>query len=175
VTLQTIDARTLKGWLENGEAVLVDVRETAENAAARIEGASLLPLQRVTGALLPPCTGRKLVIHCEKGGRSAAACKKLLAEDVSLDVYNLEGGIEAWRGAGFSVISSGRRFLPLDRQVQLTLGTILLLASLLGYFVTPSLFVLTGFVGAGLTFAGATGFCCLARVLAIMPWNQRAA
>jgi hypothetical protein len=27
-------------------------------------------------------------------------------------------------------------------------------------------------VGAGLTFAGVTGFCGMARLLAVMPWNK---
>ncbi|HBT4793321.1 TPA: DUF2892 domain-containing protein, partial [Klebsiella quasipneumoniae subsp. similipneumoniae] len=34
-------------------------------------------------------------------------------------------------------------------------------------------FLLSGAVGAGLTFAGVTGFCGMARLLAIMPWNRR--
>jgi hypothetical protein len=31
---------------------------------------------------------------------------------------------------------------------------------------------LSGFVGAGLTYAGISGFCGMARLLAAMPWNQ---
>ncbi|MCV4796509.1 DUF2892 domain-containing protein, partial [Escherichia coli] len=34
-------------------------------------------------------------------------------------------------------------------------------------------FLLSGAVGAGLTFAGVTGFCGMARLLATMPWNRR--
>jgi hypothetical protein len=33
--------------------------------------------------------------------------------------------------------------------------------------------MLSGFVGAGLVFAGVTGFCGMARLLALMPWNRR--
>jgi hypothetical protein len=42
----------------------------------------------------------------------------------------------------------------------------------MGYFISPLFFLLSGFFGLGLTFAGATGFCGLARVLALMPWNR---
>lgn len=168
-----IDASTLKKWLEGGEAVLIDVREPAEHAAENIRGATLLPLENIRTAALPQCAGKKLVIHCRKGGRGGSACEKLLAEDPSLDIYNLEGGIDAWRAVGLTVASSGKAFLPLDRQVQLTIGVLLISGSLLGYLLTPALFFFTGAIGVGLTIAGATGFCGLARVIARMPWNQR--
>jgi len=172
MALRTIDAKTLKTWLDNNEAVLVDVREPAEHAAENITGATLLPLASVHKSTLPPCAGKKLVIHCRKGGRGGSACQKLLAEDPSLDIYNLEGGIEAWNAAGFTTASSGKAFLPLDRQVQLTIGLLLVTGSVLGTMFSPAWFLLTGVIGAGLTVAGLTGFCVLALVMAKMPWNQ---
>lgn len=172
MTLKTVDAKTLCNWLDTNKAVLVDVREPAEYAAENIHGAILLPLGSISKSALPPHAGKKLVIHCRKGGRGASACEKLLAEDPELEIYNLEGGIEAWNAACFLISSSGKFFLPLDRQVQLTIGIFLLLGSFLGYFATPLFFLLTGFFGAGLTFAGLTGFCGLAMLMAKMPWNQ---
>jgi hypothetical protein len=38
--------------------------------------------------------------------------------------------------------------------------------------VAPPWILLTWFVGAGLTFAGISGFCGMARLLAAMPWNR---
>lgn len=174
MALKTIDAATLKQWLDAGEAVLVDVREPAEYAAESIAGAALMPLASVNKAALPSCAGKKLVIHCRKGARGGSACEKLLAEDPNLEIFNLEGGISAWTAAGYPVQCSGKFFLPLDRQVQLTIGLCVLTGSLLAYFVSPAFFLLTGFFGAGLTFAGLTGFCGLAIVMARMPWNQKA-
>ncbi len=171
--LKMVDAHTLKSWLDNGEAVVVDVREPAENAAEHIAGTTLLPLASISARTLPSCVGKKLVIHCLKGARGTTACERLLAEDPSLEIYNLEGGISAWTEAGFAVQSSGKKCLPLDRQVQLTIGSMLVLSSLLGYFVNNGFFLLTGAIGMGLTIAGLTGFCGLARILARMPWNQR--
>jgi rhodanese-related sulfurtransferase len=172
MSLKTVDARTLKQWIDKDQVVLIDVREPAENMAERIEGATLLPLSSISKSTLPNCAGKKLVINCRKGGRGNSACEKLLAEDPNLEIYNLEGGINAWSEAGFAMKSSGQFFLPLDRQVQLTIGLFVLLGSVLGYFVSPLFFLLTGFFGAGLTFAGLTGFCGLALVMAKMPWNQ---
>ena len=61
------------------------------------------------------------------------------------------------------------------RQVQLAAGALVLLGVLLGFLVTPAFFGVSAFVGAGLMMAGATGWCGMARVLARMPWNRRAA
>lgn len=170
--IKSVDSATLRRWLDHGEAVVVDVREPAEHAAEKIEGAASLPLGSVCKQLLPPTQGKKLVLHCHSGKRSTSACQKLLAEDPDLEVYNLEGGISAWAQAQQPVQSSGGFFLPLDRQVQLTIGLGVLAGSLLAYFVNPLFFLLTGFFGAGLTFAGLSGFCGLAMLMAKMPWNQ---
>ena len=51
----------------------------------------------------------------------------------------------------------------------------ILLGVILGTFVAPEWYALSGFVGAGLIMAGVTGFCGLARVLMKMPWNKTAA
>ena len=63
--------------------------------------------------------------------------------------------------------------LPLMRQVQIAAGSLALLGVILGYAVSSAFFLLSGFVGAGLILAGVTGFCGMARLLAIMPWNRR--
>lgn len=173
MSVKTVDAVTLKGWIDSGEAVVVDVREPAEYAAESIACATLLPLAAISKASLPNYRGKKLVIHCRKGGRGGSACEKLLAEDPNLDIYNLEGGINSWIEAGYPIASSGGFVLPLDRQVQLTIGLTLLAGSFIGFFLTPLLFILTGMVGVGLTIAGLTGFCGLAKVIAKMPWNQK--
>lgn len=172
---KAVDAKTLKRWLEQGEAVLIDVREPAEHRAEHIEGANLLPLAQVRAASLPGVPGKKLVVHCLKGGRGSQACEKLLTENPSLEIYNLEGGINAWSTAGFPVSRSGSFLLPLDRQVQLTIGICVMAATALAYFVDPAFLLIAAFIGAGLTIAGLTGFCGLARLLALMPWNQRTA
>lgn len=172
MTIKNINAKTLKEWLDADSAVLVDVREPAEYEAESIKGAKLIPLSSVCKAVLPDFSGKKLVMQCHLGGRSASACAKLLADAPDLEIYNLEGGISAWALAGYPVETSGKFFLPLDRQVQLTIGICLLIASSLGYFISPKFFLLTGFFGAGLIFAGLTGFCGLAIFMAKMPWNK---
>src|SRR5690606_5318800 len=63
--------------------------------------------------------------------------------------------------------------LELQRQVMIAAGSLVLLGVLLGYALSPWLFLLSGFVGAGLIFAGISGFCGMALLLQRMPWNRR--
>jgi rhodanese-related sulfurtransferase len=101
--IHSVTAAELRTWLDAGEAVVVDVRQPEEFEAGHIPGATLVPLAGVTGAALPEHKGRKLVMQCKMGGRSSAACQKLLAEDAALDLYNLEGGVMAWVKAGYGI------------------------------------------------------------------------
>jgi rhodanese-related sulfurtransferase len=101
--IKSVNAETLKRWMDNNEAILIDVREPVEHSEEKIMGASLIPLAIVTKTKLPENAGKKIVIHCRSGKRSAMACEKLLIEDAALDLYNLEGGILAWRQAGLPV------------------------------------------------------------------------
>lgn len=170
---QTISVNQLKEWLSKGEAVVVDVREPAENAAKSIPGSKLVPLAEVCKSRMPLGQGKKVVVHCQAGKRGQMACEKLLAEDSSLEIYNLEGGIGAWEQSANTVAGSGKFFIPLDRQVLLMAGSFVFTASMLGYFVNSLFFLLSGFMGLGLLIAGLTGFCGGALLLAKMPWNKK--
>ena len=64
--------------------------------------------------------------------------------------------------------------ISIQRQVQITAGMMVLIGVVLGFVVSPWFFLLSGFVGAGLTFAGVSGTCAMASLLALMPWNRRA-
>ena len=85
----------------------------------------------------------------------------------------LEGGLEAWKKAGLPTALDTKQPIEIMRQVQITAGSLVLLGVALGFLVAPGFFLLSGFVGAGLTLAGATGFCGMAKLLALMPWNRR--
>jgi rhodanese-related sulfurtransferase len=61
------------------------------------------------------------------------------------------------------------------RQVQIVAGSLVLIGVCLGWLVAPGFFALSAFVGAGLTFAGISGFCGMAKLLALLPWNRTAA
>lgn len=171
-----VDAAVLRGWLDRGDAVLVDVREPGEHAAERIEGAVLVPLSAFDPRAVPDADGRRLVLYCRSGNRSGQAGRRLLAAGFP-EVHHLRGGLLAWREAGCPVEASagGSRLPDLLRQVQMTAGSLVLLGTVLGAVASPWFLLLSGGVGAGLVYAGASGTCGMAMLLARMPWNRTGA
>ena len=76
---------------------LIDVREPAEWAVARIPGAELLPLSEWPALAVESLTDKSqpLLILCHHGSRSARAAAWLLEQGFA-NVTNLAGGIDAW-------------------------------------------------------------------------------
>jgi len=99
VEIVEADAETVARWLANGEALLVDVRETSEYEQEHIPGSMLVPLSVLDPDTFPRITIKKLVLHCAIGKRSAAAAKQLIQAGHTPPI-NLKGGIKAWREAG---------------------------------------------------------------------------
>jgi rhodanese-related sulfurtransferase len=160
--------------LRVGAAVLVDVREADEFARRRVAGALNRPLSAFEAAHLKIEPGRDVVFACRSGMRTAAQCDRLKAS-VEGDAYVLEGGVDAWIAAGLPIEQDRKAPLEIMRQVQIAAGMLVLAGVALGVTVAPAFLILSAFVGAGLTFAGATGFCGMARLLAVAPWNRRTA
>ena len=169
--LQTIDPAAARRLIDEG-AVLVDIREADEHARERVPGARNTPLSRL-GAL--PAGTEAVVFHCRSGARTSANAARLAAASADCRAYVLEGGIEAWKKAGLPVVADRSQPIEIMRQVQIVAGTLILLGVLLGLWVAPAFLALSGFVGAGLMFAGISGWCGMARLLGLMPWNRRAA
>ncbi len=83
--------------------LLVDVRQPAEYAAVHIPGAVLMPLMELESRLFDLPADRELVFYCRTGARSQVAA--MLATEAELSekrVYNLVGGILAWKGRKLS-------------------------------------------------------------------------
>lgn len=95
--LPEADVRTVDQWAADGEVVLIDVREVSEYAYEHIPGSFLLPLSFIDADLFPKL-GRRIVLVCQVGKRSAAAQKMLAGVGIA-DTVNLTGGIDAWREA----------------------------------------------------------------------------
>ncbi len=166
--IREIDAATAKSWLDAGQAVIVDVREPEEHAREHIPGAALAPLSRFDPARLPSAS--RLILHCRSGSRSRDAATRLLNCGAA-EAYILRGGIQAWKAAGLGVQENLKVPISLLRQVQLTIGVILLAGTALS-LLSPWFLILPGFIGAGQLFAGLSGTCGLASLLSVMPWNR---
>jgi rhodanese-related sulfurtransferase len=153
-------------------AVLVDIREPDEHARAHIAAARHEPLSRL-GKLDIDKGATAVIFHCRTGHRTAGHADRL-AQCTDYDAFILDGGIDAWRRAGLPVVENKRPPIEMMRQVQIVAGSLVLTGAALGAFVHPGFYGLSAFVGAGLLFAGVSGTCMMAQLLAFAPWNRRA-
>jgi rhodanese-related sulfurtransferase len=172
--LQTITPERAAELMGQG-AVLVDIREADEHARERIPGARHHALSRIDAENPVRPGDDVLVFHCRSGARTKANAPRLLAAGGSCETYVLEGGLEAWKKAGLPTSVDSRQPIEINRQVQIAAGSLVLAGIVLGALVTPGFYLLSAFVGAGLAFAGISGFCGMARLFALMPWNRRIA
>lgn len=168
MSLPSIDVAGARRLLDQG-AVLVDIREADEHARERVVGSLSNPLSRLVP--VAPSAGRPVIFHCRSGARTAANAARLVGA-AACDAYTLEGGLDAWKKAGLPVAIDRGQPLEIMRQVQIVAGALVLLGVALGIWVAPAFLGLSAFVGAGLAFAGLSGWCGMARLLAVMPWNR---
>lgn len=169
--LTPLAAADVAARLKAGQAVLVDIREPDEFARAHVKGALQRPLSTFEAAHLRIEPGRDVVFTCRTGMRTGGACDRL-ASAVEGQAFVLDGGLDAWRAAGLPVVDNRSAPLEMMRQMQIVAGSLVLAGIALGFTVHPVFFGLSAFVGAGLTFAGVSGFCGMAKILALAPWNR---
>jgi adenylyltransferase/sulfurtransferase len=91
ITPRDLAARRARG----DDLLLIDVREPAEWALARIDGARLIPLATLPAVTPTIDRSREIVIHCHHGVRSEAAVRYLRSEGFER-IWNLAGGIARW-------------------------------------------------------------------------------
>lgn len=171
MAISTIPPAEANRMIEDG-ATLIDIRPPEEHARERIAGALNIPLDRLSPEAAP---GDILIFHCRSGMRTAQAAGVLAATASGRDCFIVEGGISAWGNAGLPVEKVRGAPIEMQRQVMIAAGLLVLSGALLSIFVAPLWIGLVIFVGTGLSVAGITGFCGMARLLALMPWNRRPA
>ena len=115
-----------------------------------------------------------LIFTCQTGRRTNANSRRLLARVPGDSAFMLDGGVDGWARAGQPIAGQeAAQALPIMRQVQIAAGLLVLTSVPLSIFVAPLWIALAGFVGAGLSFAGMTGWCGMAQLLGMMPWNRQ--
>jgi rhodanese-related sulfurtransferase len=175
LTQNSISPRELNRLLAEGALELLDVRTPVEYATEHIPGATLIPLNEldVSAFLKQRGPGNKpLYVLCQSGGRAGRAVGMFQRAGFDGCVL-VEGGMQAWIDAELSVTRGENKVLPLMRQVQITVGLVSAIGAVLALTVNPWFALVPLVTGCGLLFAGLTGFCGLALVLAKMPWNNK--
>ncbi len=165
--------KTIKAGEVVAGDLLLDVRTRGEFGYEYIEGSECDPLGEFdAGVWAAKLDGsRRCVVVCQGGIRAKQAAARLEASGAK-NVVILDGGVNGWKAAGRGCLRGERRVLPLDRQVRIASGLVVLAGVILGSAVNPLWYGLAGFMGAGLVFAGITNWCGLAILVGKMPWND---
>jgi rhodanese-related sulfurtransferase len=89
--------------LMNDGAVVVDVRDSAEFSAGHLTGAKHIPVSDIAQRMNDIPAGKPVLVYCATGTRSgkAASALKKAGRD---QIFNLNGGIAAWRQAGLPTV-----------------------------------------------------------------------
>lgn len=152
--------------------VVIDVRTPAEFSQVHVPQARNVPLGSDLAEKLGPLKSKPIFLLCHSGGRAGKAAEQLGAAGFAQAVV-IEGGTQAWIDAGLPVTRREGKIMSLERQVRIAAGTLVFIGVVMGHFVNHRFYLLSGFVGAGLVFAGITDYCGMGLLLAKLPWNNR--
>ena len=169
--VKTISASEAKQLQEQG-AIIVDICSGDEYKNKHIAHSRSIPIDELKNQTLPE--NQVVIFSCLSGLRTKNNADVLQQCACSCsEIYLLEGGLRAWEKAGLPIEErEGGAVLDIMRQVQIVAGSLILLGAVLGWLVSPWFFLICAFVGAGLLFAGITGFCGMAVLSMKMPWNR---
>jgi rhodanese-related sulfurtransferase len=162
----------LKILATHPDVALFDVRTPVEYAEVHVPQARSVPLDELKPGALHLQKDQPVYLLCRSGQRATKAAEKFAKEGFSQPIV-VEGGTLAWIDANLPVTRGTTKVISLERQVRIAAGAIVFTGVLLARFVNPNFIWLSGFVGAGLVFAGITDFCGMGLLLAKLPWNKR--
>ncbi len=154
------------------EKMIIDVRERDEFAADHVAASLNVPLTEMhsLSAMAPMLKSCEVVLMCRSGKRATMAKESFDALGLRSSVY--VGGIMGWKASGKPTQKKGRTTISIFRQVQIAVGAMVLVLSLLSYFYNSAFSLVVALMGGALFFAGASGMCMLATVLKALPWNK---
>jgi rhodanese-related sulfurtransferase len=177
-----ISARQFQQQYEQAKEKLyiLDLRSHAEVEHEYLEGCSHFPVQTLDSPKLQDFleqqghqSAKPVYLLCANGPRATLAADKL-KNNLDAELIIITGGINALKALGVNLTIGASQVISLERQVRITAGSLVVLGVLLGLLVSPWFYGLSGFVGAGLVFAGITDTCGMGMMLARMPWNTQA-
>ncbi len=173
--MKQISVETFKGIIEresgNTDIDFINVCTPPEYNEKYIPGVRSVPLDTLPDHIDEFKKKKEIYIHCRSGNRGTQAIEKLTKLGVTAELINVTGGLLAWEKEGYVTKSNSTR-MPLMQQVLLTAGILVVSGIILALAVNPYFVYLSLFVGCGLMFAGATGWCGMSYLLARMPWNR---
>ncbi len=171
----TVSTAEFAAILAKGAACVLDVRTPAEFAECHVAGAKLAPLDaldpRKAADALKPADGTPIYLICKSGGRATKAAGQFIAAGIA-NVCVVTGGTDACATAGVPVERGAKSVIPLDGQVRIAIGVLILAFILLARTVHYTFGYLIPAMAVALIVSGLTGFCGMAILLGKAPWNQ---
>jgi rhodanese-related sulfurtransferase len=162
---------------KRAEHCILDVRTTAEVQTEALANCIHIPLHELSPERLNEALAKRgqvtdtVYLLCQAGRRAEMAADQLYGK-VSPALCIIEGGMNGVKEAQIPVQHNGRKVMSLERQVRITAGFLVFIGVVLGMLISSNFFFLSGFVGAGLMFAGITDTCMMGMLIARMPWNK---
>ena len=100
---QDVTVEEVKQMIDNKEVFILDVRTQEEFDAGYIKGAVLIDVKELESRVDEVPLGEKILVYCRSGRRSITA-SNILIDAGHKDVYNMLGGINEWKAAGYPVV-----------------------------------------------------------------------
>jgi rhodanese-related sulfurtransferase len=101
-----VNVAEAKELLQDDGVVVIDVREPHEYSAGHVPNATLIPVNSVFARREELPKDKKIVFVCQVGQRSALAAELAAAAGLPAEqLYNLDGGTDAWKKAGEPVVT----------------------------------------------------------------------
>lgn len=91
--------------MNQGKVLILDVRDEAEFASGHIQGAKHIPMADLAKRIkeIEKFKDKEVLVHCQRGMRSKAACSILRGQEFTL-LANLQGGIDSWVDAKMPLV-----------------------------------------------------------------------
>lgn len=162
---------------KTADICILDVRTAAEVKAAGLPDCLHIPLHDLTPERLQAeieksgKNGAQVYLLCQGGKRAELAADQLKGK-LNAELVIIEGGMNAVKQSNIPLAEKGKKVIPLERQIRIVAGLLVITGAVLGTWVNPAFYGLSAFVGAGLVFAGVTDICPMGMLIAKAPWNK---
>lgn len=162
---------------KSADLCVLDVRTAAEVKAAALPNCLHIPLHELTPARLQEeitksgKNGSCVYLLCQGGKRAEMAADQLKGQ-IDAELVVIDGGMNAVKQSNIPLAVTGKKVIPLERQVRIAAGLLVITGAVLGTWFNPAFYGLSAFVGAGLIFAGVTDICPMGMLIAKAPWNK---
>jgi rhodanese-related sulfurtransferase len=97
-----ISVQEAKEKIDSGDVQVIDTRTPGEYGGGHVPDALNIPHMAVVSQKDKLAAGKEILMICETGARSALACEFAAALGFT-ELYNVEGGTQAWKKAGYAV------------------------------------------------------------------------